>query len=185
MAILSLILSSLLFSAVAVAQNSSLPIDPGSVALDTRSNWCLSELNTCPLLCGGASQANTCTAENLNFSCLCSNGSSPALELYTNTLPFYVCQEFIAQCIRNAPNDATKQAACKANNHCGTLNASAVPAATTSTSTSSSSSTPTAITNTTSASASPTRTNVATQLGADYGTGILATALLALFGLLF
>lgn len=60
----------------------------------------------------------------MTYSCLCANGSSPALADYKNTLPDFVCQANYGGCIDAHPNDAVGQGRCKTEiqDHCGFLN---------------------------------------------------------------
>lgn len=59
----------------------------------------------------------------LTFKCLCSNGSPPALNLYKDTLPDFICQANFAACIKAHPDDAIGQTACKTDiqDTCGKL----------------------------------------------------------------
>jgi hypothetical protein len=96
------------------------------------------------------------------------------------TLLFHICEATIAQCINNNPSDATAQDQCRKNNVCGTLNASSVPAASSSSVSSSASST----TSATASAASATKTSAAICLGQDFSVGIIAAVFLAAFGIM-
>jgi hypothetical protein len=63
---------------------------------------------------------------DLTYSCICSNGTAPDVSAYQETLPFYICEATYEQCIAANPNDAQGQDACRKNQKCGTLNATAV-----------------------------------------------------------
>ncbi|GAM85210.1 hypothetical protein ANO11243_032140 [Dothideomycetidae sp. 11243] len=178
---------------------SQVTIDPNSVPLSERSNWCLAETNTCPEICGNdGTTANTCDPSTLDYTCTCRSGNTPNISEYTQTIPFYVCQTYIAQCIAANTNSAQAQDKCKAT-QCGNLTANSESAATTS-SASSSSATPTASsassasgsatassTSGTASSASPTAAKssaaMALAVGRAYGTPALVVGLLAAFGL--
>ncbi|KZF26861.1 hypothetical protein L228DRAFT_265216 [Xylona heveae TC161] len=170
-------------------------IDPNSVDLSTRNSWCLSENNNCPLLCGGSGDVQTlsCDGNTLQYQCVCTNGSSPDVAAYTGTLPFFICQEYVSQCITNHPNDLDGQTACRKDNPCGTLDPTKVQAASPSSSSSSSvsasatsasstSSTPSATSATATPSATQKAHNAAAGLNVNYATAIFGAALLAACG---
>jgi hypothetical protein len=105
-----------------------------------------------------------------------------------NTLPFFICQANFGQCIASHPNDADGQQMCKDNAKCGTLNATALNAASSSSSTSqptsqAASSTSKAAATTTGTQAAATSSNaaMAIQMAQEYSAGILATVFLAVF----
>ncbi|EEA25841.1 hypothetical protein TMatcc_005920 [Talaromyces marneffei ATCC 18224] len=160
----------------------------GLVPSTTLSAWCQGERNTCPLVCGGAASANDCDANTLNFDCTCSNGTTPDLTPYKNTIPFYVCLENFNQCIANHPNDLDAQTACKANATCGTIDLSAVSttSASSSSTTAASTTAATAATSTTGTAASATASHgaAALQVSTDRSTGLGAAAMLAVFGMM-
>ncbi|TGO29838.1 hypothetical protein BPAE_0010g00220 [Botrytis paeoniae] len=100
-------------------------IDPRSIDAATRSQWCTLQINTCGTLCGGVTDENTCDITSLCYSCTCtSNSSSPALQLYTSTIPFFVCEQTYSECIAAGEDDAAAQKACRdtEEQNCGTLN---------------------------------------------------------------
>ncbi|PCH05887.1 Hypothetical protein PENO1_010580 [Penicillium occitanis (nom. inval.)] len=169
----------------------------GEVSSTKLGQWCQGERNTCPLVCGGAASANDCDATTLNFDCTCSNGTTPDLTPYKNTIPFYVCQENYGQCIANNPNDLDAQQACKANATCGTIDLSAVSSTSASASSTTAASTTGASTLATTAAAATTGTASGTaasatathgaaalQISADRATGLFAAAMLAFFGMM-
>lgn len=116
----------------------------------------------------------------LKFGCVCSDGSIPDVTPYSQTIPFFVCQETYIQCINSHPNDAEGQRACKKAADCGSKNASAV----TTTASSTMSSTTLALATATESSSSETSsvapasttTNAAVALGdlTQYSTGLMA-----------
>ncbi|PWY69587.1 hypothetical protein BO70DRAFT_365862 [Aspergillus heteromorphus CBS 117.55] len=187
---------------VAAATASSNYTFPGgfnlsAISYSTRSSWCTAERNSCPEICGGVATSNSCDASTLDFSCVCSNGSTADVALYTQTIPFYVCQATYAQCIEASPT-LDEQEECKAEEtkNCGTLNASAVASGsstttsatslTTATSTASSSSSDdktTTATSTSSSSSSSSTANAAVRLAQEHATGLLATVMFLGLGL--
>lgn len=165
----------------------------GEISTATKSSWCQGERDTCPKVCGGAATLNDCFDTTLDFDCVCSNGTTPDLSPYQNTIPFYVCEANYAQCIANNPNNLDAQNACKANATCGTIDLSASSSTTTSasaTSTTASSTlatTAAATTGTasgTAASTTATHGAAALQISADRATGLFAAAMLAMFGMM-
>ncbi|KAJ5617127.1 hypothetical protein N7537_002241 [Penicillium hordei] len=145
------------------------------------NSYCSAQRNTCPQICQQGTKLNSCDPTTLKFSCVCSDGSTPDVTPYSQTVPFFVCQETYVQCIASHPNDADGQRACKKAADCGSKNASAV---TTTASTSTMSSTTLALATATESSSSETSsvapasttTNAAVALGdlTQYSTGLMA-----------
>ncbi|KAI1170911.1 hypothetical protein F4777DRAFT_88817 [Nemania sp. FL0916] len=111
-------------------------IDPTSVTLSTRDNWCDQEKSTCPIICEqtppGGFQVNDCDPMTLQYGCVCENGLSPNLSEYSLTLPFFVCQEWGNQCVAGCNGDAACASDCRQNHPCGALNPTRVNETTTS-----------------------------------------------------
>ncbi|KAF2754197.1 hypothetical protein EJ05DRAFT_504298 [Pseudovirgaria hyperparasitica] len=102
-------------------------IDPSSVSSSDRQSWCLNQKTQCPLIClqtnngeSATTRSNTCDPKNLEYSCVCEDGTSPNLTEYSLTIPFYECQEFGNQCVKNCglANNACADR-CRADNLCG------------------------------------------------------------------
>ncbi|CAI7573169.1 hypothetical protein N7533_008881 [Penicillium manginii] len=178
------------FAAAALGSNSTSYTFPagfniGLVKPDELSSWCTGQRNVCPELCESGTKQNTCDPTTLIFNCVCSDGSTPDVTPYIQTVPFYVCQANFAQCIDAHPNDADGQKACKEAAHCGSKNASAISTTTTAsssatttlamtTSDSDSSETSSSVAEATAAATS----NVAIAMGeGSYSTGVLAGAM--------
>jgi cobalamin biosynthesis Mg chelatase CobN len=132
---------------------------------------------------------------------------SPNVSSYEQTLPGYVCREYIDQCVNSHPNDLDGITACRAT-QCGTKligdpddstssssSASASATASSTSSGSSSDASETASSTSGGDSASQTSDNAqasatdnssaasALTLASNYGTGLLAVGILAAFGL--
>ena len=61
----SIFVAIIAFAARAVVgqdEGQELSIDPGSVDLAERRIWCRAQLNSCPEICGGTANPNTCDA---------------------------------------------------------------------------------------------------------------------------
>ncbi|KAF7957029.1 hypothetical protein EAE96_004350 [Botrytis aclada] len=104
-------------------------VDPRSIDTATRSQWCTVQTDTCETLCSGVTDENTCDITSLCYSCTCtSNSLSPALQLYTSTIPFFVCEQVFADCILAVENDPAAQKACHDTEvqNCGTINSDTV-----------------------------------------------------------
>ncbi|KAF7884073.1 uncharacterized protein EAF01_011496 [Botrytis porri] len=99
-------------------------IDPRSVNDATRYQWCKVQINTCETLCGGFTDENTCDINSLCYSCTCTSNSSPALQLYTSTIPFFVCEYIYSECIAAGVDDPAAQKVCQETEeqNCGTIN---------------------------------------------------------------
>lgn len=181
-----------LLSGFVAAQNNSTYIDPNSVPLSTKASWCNGQNAACITLCDQDPSSNLCDDTTLDWTCLCSNGSSPDIAAYMDTVPYYICEQSYDDCVADNPNDALAQQNCKTQiqDDCGSLNTANYTAASTSsmassTSSSAPSSTAAAAT-TTSASASATATAksaaTAMLIGRDYGIGLIAAGIMAAFG---
>jgi len=133
---------------------------------------------------------------------------SPNVSSYEQTLPAYVCREYVIQCVNNHPNDADGQEACQAT-VCGTKEIGDPDDSTSSSSSASSSATASSTTSGGSSEATETSSSTsdseesasqtsdsstaestddssaasALTLASNYGTGILAVGILAAFGL--
>jgi len=101
------ILAAALFS-MSVNSQAVYTINPDSVSLPTRQGWCSSQTASCPLLClqlsgeSSTTAANDCDPEALSYECICGNGLSPNASEYSQTLPYFECQEYGNQCWQRA-----------------------------------------------------------------------------------
>lgn len=100
-------------------------IDPSTIPLATRDQWCSQQETSCPLIClqlpnGTAStQSNTCDASTLQYSCVCSDGQSPNSTEYSQTIPYFICTAYNTQCQNSCNGQSTCQAACVQDHPCG------------------------------------------------------------------
>jgi len=115
--------------ALLVSAQAQYTINPNSVPLATREKWCTSQEAACPLLClqlpgsSSTTAANTCDPTTLTYNCVCGNGQSPNATEYSQTLPYYICQEWGQQCVANCGNNNNDcQAACTQDHPCGAQN---------------------------------------------------------------
>ncbi|KAL2063488.1 hypothetical protein VTL71DRAFT_5293 [Oculimacula yallundae] len=103
-------------------------IAPDSVPLPTRQGWCSSQVASCPLLClqlqgeSSTTAVNTCDAESLSYECICGNDKSPNATEFSQTLPFFECQEYGNQCVKACNGNTPCQSACRADHPCGAQN---------------------------------------------------------------
>ncbi|RFU77711.1 hypothetical protein TARUN_4529 [Trichoderma arundinaceum] len=101
-------------------------IEPDSVPLSTRQSWCSQELSTCPIICQQLTTkvtlVNDCNPKTLSYGCLCGNNQQPNISEYTLTLPFFICQEYVVQCVANCDGDNTCASSCQQDNPCGATN---------------------------------------------------------------
>ncbi|KAF7194947.1 hypothetical protein HII31_03621 [Pseudocercospora fuligena] len=193
----ALLIAATALSAVVSAQNYStsgpLTIDPSQVDDSLRLTWCQAQTHNCPILCGGTASANTCNSDQLTYVCTCSNGNTPNISDYQSTLPFYVCEQWKANCVDSNPNDLDAITGCQSVT-CGnktveaaTSSSSSASESSTATSSSSGMSTATATATQSSSGAASSATEssaaVAMHIAQSYGTGIFVTGLLAVFGL--
>jgi len=120
--ILSLVAQCAMVARAASASETCNPqIDPDSVALSLRSQWCSGQVSTCSTLCAGNTESNTCDIESLCYTCICASNYSPPLQYYTNTMPTFQCEQLYANCIIASPSDAAAQHLCTENEqaNCG------------------------------------------------------------------
>jgi len=102
-------------------------IDPNNVPLPTRQSWCLAQTSSCPLLClqnmnqsDASTSANDCDPDTLVYNCQCSNGMTPNLNNYSQTIPFFECQEYGNECVAACGDGNTPcQSACRDDHPCG------------------------------------------------------------------
>ncbi|KAI9724080.1 MAG: hypothetical protein M1812_000799 [Candelaria pacifica] len=113
------------------AQFGNQTIDPSSVSLSTRQSWCVSETNTCKTLCGGnfPPDGNSCDSTKLTYTCVCLSSGTPAglvpgnFSGYYGTLPYFICETYLQQCVTGSANNIQAQVDCRNYNKCGSLNA--------------------------------------------------------------
>ena len=122
----STIVLSLLATAGFSAAQEQYSIDPKSVAKSQREYWCQMAQTQCPLIClqqpGVTSQntiKNDCSPDNLSYSCVCDNNVAPNVTEYTQTMPFFICQEWGNQCRKKCNGDNTCADKCTADHPCG------------------------------------------------------------------
>ncbi|KAK2600041.1 hypothetical protein QQS21_005205 [Conoideocrella luteorostrata] len=110
------------FSAVASADYT---IDPSSVPISNRKNWCAQEKSTCPLICQQneprTTLVNTCDPELLTYGCLCGNNMQPNVSEYSLSLPYFICREWVEQCKKACGSNQCKSD-CDQNHPCGAQN---------------------------------------------------------------
>merc|ERR1712072_503717 len=188
-------------------------IEPNSVPLATRQDWCRAQFNTCLGVCGGQAFPNNCDAATLTYSCVCTNGNQPNISNYQQSLAAYECRAWKDGCNERNPTDAGAQQECL-NTPCGSKlvsdassSSSSSMASMTATSSSSGSDSTSSASSTAAAggssdsdsnsdsSASGTASSsaaaasqsdsgaAAMRFAPTYGTGVFATGLLAFFGL--
>ncbi|KAH7257271.1 hypothetical protein BKA59DRAFT_508170 [Fusarium tricinctum] len=89
-------------------------IDPNTVDIATRSDWCGAQQNTCDTLCQDDTDSNNCSETDLKWECTCSSNSSvPGIQYYTQTMPTFICQQLFSQCITENTSSQQGQRDCK------------------------------------------------------------------------
>ncbi|KAK5134366.1 hypothetical protein LTR08_006546 [Meristemomyces frigidus] len=115
--------ATLLLSAVSAQEQYT--IDPNSVSNTTRENWCTNELSQCPLIClqtaaaSSETESNSCDADALTYSCVCSDGNSPNLTEFSQTIPYFICTAWGTQCVANCGSNNTCSSNCRSEHPCG------------------------------------------------------------------
>ncbi|KAI5866450.1 hypothetical protein GGS23DRAFT_550751 [Durotheca rogersii] len=114
-------LSALSLVSAQANSNSTFKIDPTTVVVADRVSWCQAQQDNCNTLCGTAVD-NTCDVDSLDFACVCQGNNAPDLNLYLNTMPWFVCQRLQSNCITQNENNAAGQRNCTATfgDRCGT-----------------------------------------------------------------
>ncbi|KAF4555259.1 Hypothetical protein D9617_2g052120 [Elsinoe fawcettii] len=181
-------------SALATSVSAQIQINPGSVPQAERNGWCEAQRNTCPQICQNGTTQNNCDPNLLTYNCVCSSGATPNISDYQTTLPFFVCQTSIAQCVA-ATNDAAAQGRCR-DVTCGQRNASSLAATTSSAAPSSTSASQTSSSAASGSSGSPSGSStssaspaassgaaMALTVAREWGTPALLAGMLAMFGL--
>ncbi|GAB7364132.1 hypothetical protein MBLNU230_g4683t1 [Neophaeotheca triangularis] len=103
-------------------------INPDTVDDSQKRQWCIQQETSCPLIClqedgnDASTRSNTCTPSDLTYSCVCSNGISPNISEYSQTLPYFICSEWTNQCVANCNGDNSCQSDCRENHPCGAQN---------------------------------------------------------------
>ena len=62
---------------------------------------------------------NTCDSDTLTFSCECGDGLRPNVTQYTQTMPFFICQEWGNQCVTGCNGDNACSSSCRQDHPCG------------------------------------------------------------------
>ncbi|PWY89317.1 hypothetical protein BO70DRAFT_359598 [Aspergillus heteromorphus CBS 117.55] len=112
-------------------------IDPNSIPIATRDQWCQSQTSSCPLLClqlpgtSGSPKDNTCDPKTLAYTCVCNNGMSPNASQYSLTIPYFICTQQDTDCVNNCNGDSTCQSNCRSQHPCGAQNPKRVNVTTT------------------------------------------------------
>ncbi|KAL6702947.1 hypothetical protein ACN47E_000789 [Coniothyrium glycines] len=124
-------LSAAAFAGLSAAQATSqynypYTIDPNSVSQANRDYWCQQNQAQCPLIClqqpgvtSMTTETNDCDSDTLTYSCVCENGIVPNITQYSQTLPFFICQQWGNNCVDNCGGDNTCADSCRADHPCG------------------------------------------------------------------
>jgi hypothetical protein len=134
---LSLIAVALSTLSFAAAQSQNFTINVGSIPDATKATWCQAELNTCGTLCGQTNIGeNACTVSTLAYNCTCADNTTPPLEEYLQSMPYFICQQAFADCNTANVGNANGQAKCKTDiqDKCGSKTPAEIQASATTTS---------------------------------------------------
>ncbi|KAI0147880.1 hypothetical protein F4776DRAFT_286667 [Hypoxylon sp. NC0597] len=114
-------LSALTLVSAQANSNSTFKIDPSTVDISDRVTWCQGQQDSCNTLCGTATD-NSCSTDTLDFQCTCQGGNSPNMNLYQDTVPWFVCERLQQNCIVQFENNAAGQRNCTQTygDNCGT-----------------------------------------------------------------
>lgn len=130
-----LVLASGLLS-LAAAQVYPVP-SPDDIDENTRNIWCTQQYASCTGLCQdqtqGGAEINDCWVEDLNFSCICEDGSTPNATEYSLAIPFNLCQQSKQMCVDNCDGDTACADLCFIGKTCGASDPTRVNITTTTT----------------------------------------------------
>ncbi|KAM0287803.1 hypothetical protein ACHAQH_000335 [Verticillium albo-atrum] len=95
--------------------------DINNISENERASWCSGQRNVCDKLCDPA-PTNDCNYQTLEYDCLCSNGTAPGLQYYSDSLPTFICNRVFSECNAAAVGNANEQKACleERDSVCGT-----------------------------------------------------------------
>ncbi|KAK3694048.1 hypothetical protein B0T22DRAFT_59657 [Podospora appendiculata] len=167
-------------SAVTVVAAQNFTIPQGSVDPTTLNQWCSAQMDTCNTLCSNNWASNTCDTTTFGYNCKCSDGSTPDLAEYTQTMPTFICNKAYEICNTAHVGDKKGQDNCTTSikEKCGTKQPKDFVASAPTTSSSAPSSTATGAA--ASASAAPSSTSSkaagATHAATYFGNGVAAVA---------
>ncbi|KAM0599783.1 hypothetical protein ACHAPN_000822 [Verticillium nonalfalfae] len=85
--------------------------DINNISDNERTSWCSGQRNVCDELCNPA-PTNNCDYQTLQYECLCSNGTAPGLQYYSDSLPTYICNRVFSECNAAAVGNANAQKTC-------------------------------------------------------------------------
>lgn len=111
-----------LLLAGAVSAQSYPAFNPDSIAESQKIFWCEQQISACPLLCNDrktTTQINECYPENLFYTCICSDGKSPELAEYSQTIPYFTCITVVEECVANCEGNGICGGQCRENKPCG------------------------------------------------------------------
>lgn len=57
--------------------------------------------------------------KNLTYGCVCTDGTSPNTTEYSLTLPYFICVEYVTQCVNACNGLSSCQSACQQDHPCG------------------------------------------------------------------
>ncbi|OJD32824.1 cdp-alcohol phosphatidyltransferase [Diplodia corticola] len=120
-----------------VGLSSTQTIDPDSVSIENRNQWCLAQKSQCPLIClqtntDATTESNTCDTSTLAYSCVCADGLSPNISQYSQTMPYFICTENNNRCVTACSSGDNQCASdCRTKNLCGAQNPTRVNTTTT------------------------------------------------------
>ncbi|KAI2614369.1 uncharacterized protein GGS25DRAFT_517218 [Hypoxylon fragiforme] len=171
--------STLSFVSAQSDSNSTFTIDPSLVTTPDKVTWCQGQQDSCGTLCGSPT-VNNCDTNTLNFQCVCQGGNEPDLNVYMNTMPWFVCERLQQNCITATENNAAGQKNCTSTfgDKCGTEVVADHAGEGASSGTSSSSAAPSATSGSSSAATSSTSQGAAVPTHIQHlGNGAAAVAL--------
>lgn len=98
-------------------------IDASEVDQAIKDNWCMNQEKTCPKICEqtkpGTTIVNECDSETLQYGCLCGDNKKPNMSEYSLTIPFFVCREWVTNCVSDCGTDNACSSSCTQDNPCG------------------------------------------------------------------
>ncbi|KAF3922646.1 hypothetical protein ABW21_db0201612 [Orbilia brochopaga] len=80
-------------------------VNPDDIDQGTKNTWCSDQVAACVNLCNDQSgvdpSKNECDTDTLQFSCICSDNTTPNATQYSQTIPYFLCTYQVQACVDN------------------------------------------------------------------------------------
>ncbi|KAK6344186.1 hypothetical protein TWF696_007828 [Orbilia brochopaga] len=99
-------------------------VNPDDIDQGTKNTWCSDQVAACVNLCNDQSgvdpSKNECDTDTLQFSCICSDNTTPNATQYSQTIPYFLCTYQVQNCVDNCGSSYPQCAQqCRTGKTCG------------------------------------------------------------------